>query len=172
MFLVCQTTDDIGGYEFAAVEMTPEVARELLRYRPLYQEVAAHDASLYCLKFFDGRAADGSGFDHISGTDLTGSSGWYASRSDPGLDEGSDVAAATLKVAGQGLLWSASPRHDNGYFETPELTWGQLESLSEGGAPFDEAFRAAVPCGWSRGRSMTCATFGQRCRPRSPTAMT
>ncbi len=139
MFLVCQTTDDTGGCEFATVEMRPEVARELLRYRPLYQQVAAHDASLYCLEFFDGRAVYGSGFDSIGGTDITGSADWYTSQSDPGLNEVTGVAAATLKVTGQGLLWSASPRHGDGYFETPELTWGQLESLAEGGAPFDEA---------------------------------
>lgn len=134
MILLCKTTwlDDAV---YARVELTPEGAAALLAYKAVWEAAAEHDKSLYCVEYFDGRASyfdtvlDG---DHLP-EDEEEAWGVCPDEKDPaGQFDEWRTAVDTLKVLATGVLWSASPKHGDGYLETPEIVWVQLQAVSEG----------------------------------------
>lgn len=141
MKLFCGTSDSRGYCEWASTEITPAQARKLIdTYRPLFDHAKTVNSLLYCLEFYDSinwanttnADTDRADFDNTQ---------WYAVGDK--VEVGSDddlrnprVAAETMKVTSGGILWSASPKHSDGYFETPELSWDDLEQITLGKNPF------------------------------------
>lgn len=135
MHLICRTTADSYFYGFTWLELTPEVARRLLSYRTFFEQVRGHDGRLYCLEFFDNTVAYGKGFTSAAIEDV-GSGCWQEVPGDPGLLAGWPTCAETLKVTDSGVLWSASPKHSDGSFETEEIAWDDLDAAARGEHPF------------------------------------
>jgi hypothetical protein len=142
--LIAQTTAE--DLSHAVLSLTAGDARRLLAYRPVWEAVRGHDVDLYCLEFFDYRVTYLDSFrDDFPGDPDTDADTWYLAR--PGTraaadaaqerDEAIGVAAPTLKVTRDGVLWDASHKHTGGSWETPELSWEQLEALARGETPFE-----------------------------------
>lgn len=128
LHLVCLTTDKLGTFDHALLVLKPTLARQLLEYRPVYRYVHDHDSTLFCLEFFDSTVQYGSLFEHLEIDEEITDGKWLSCSGDPKLSA-YPVEAATLKITGTGVLWSASPKNGEGYFETPEITWEQLEDI-------------------------------------------
>jgi hypothetical protein len=140
--LVCQTSSSIGVYDYAALVISPATARAFIdKYRPAWHAIEKIDPSLYCLEFFDGRVTWGAMSRDVAVAALSDGEDWIEVET-PGdvdtvvLEEGS-VAAECMMVTKDGILWSASPKHSDGYFETKEISWEELEAIAGGKHPFD-----------------------------------
>jgi hypothetical protein len=120
------------------LNLRPVLAESLLRYRSVYERVNDFDSSLYALEFFDTEIDYGSSLVEYDDEDLEGlgEEGWRYVGKDTIIVGESVTAVETIKVVDTGVLWSASPKHGEGYFETPEISWEELEEVAAGRNPF------------------------------------
>jgi hypothetical protein len=138
MILVCLTTDRGDDFRYALLNLRPMLATSLLRYRSVYERVNDFDSSLYALEFFDNEVDYGSGLVEYDDEDLEGlgEDGWRYIGKDTIIVGELLTAVETIKIVNTGVLWSASPKHGEGYFETPEISWEALEEVAAGRNPF------------------------------------
>ena len=135
--LVCATTDSRGEFNWALLDLTRKRAGELLALRRTWEQVHRNQKSLYCLEIFDNAPiwlADITGLDEA--TDEAAQCDWTMLPGTYGCTKASSVAAETMKVTRDGVLWSAAPKHGDGYFETRELSWKHLKRIAAGQCPF------------------------------------
>jgi len=139
--LVCMTTDSSDFYSYAILHITPRSAKELLTLKPIWEQANAAKDRLYCLEWFDDRITYGeSVIDNLA--ELQNE--WeqvpanLATKKNL-IDARYQVSVASLKACDSGIVFSAAPKNDNGYFETPELGWADLEQLAAGKCPFPMA---------------------------------
>jgi len=142
MRLFCGTSDSNSYCDYALVEVTPEQARKLIdTYKPLYEHVNNVDSTLYRLEFFDGTPTWANATNAaVYGVDFDNTE-WYAAgegvtAGHNDADRDPRTAASCMSVTNDGILWSASPKNSDGHFETPELSWEDLEKIAAGENPF------------------------------------
>lgn len=136
--LICHTTagnsdfNSLDEYNYATISISRGLAKHLLKFRAEWQRLRKLDDVLYCIELFDYKCLYGaaSPLGLRPGKD---DDRWYHCAEDPQLDSDmSSTAADTVKITEDGVIWSASPKHGEGYFETPCLKWLDLEHLSRG----------------------------------------
>ena len=136
MYLYCKTTDLTGGCDYARLKLTKVLAKWLLSFRPIFENVRLVSSNLYAIEIFDYEV------------DYTNDSPGGVFDDDPEVSEGTwfagktgrrlgivEVDVPTVKVTDNGVLWSASPHNGEGYFETPQLSWADLEMFLAGSCP-------------------------------------
>ena len=137
MFLICRTSSDNDYYQCAKLDLGQELARNLLTYRSLAKKAQTFDSQFYCVEFFSYDVVYGECFGTVGHFEP---GQWLSVSQDPQLDDGwSKVAAPAMRVTKDGILWSASPKHSSGYFETEEIPWDDLEAVVRGEDPFPSA---------------------------------
>jgi hypothetical protein len=131
MFIACNTSGEEGSPHFALIELTPEIAAELLKYRSVVEQARKFSDRLHCVEYFESRVTWGD-------TNLDIGDAWVRVPSENAVHGGDEhrVCAETIKITSTGVLWSASPKHSNGYFETEELAWDDIDAVAAGNNPF------------------------------------
>lgn len=131
MFIACNTSAEEGSPQFASIELTPQIAAELLKYRSAVEQARKISEGFYCVEFFESRVLWGD-------TDLNIGDEWVQVPSGNAVYGGDEypICAETLKATITGVLWSAAPKHSDRYFETEELAWEDLEAVAAGHTPF------------------------------------
>lgn len=138
IWLVCKTTDLTDMFGRAVMGITPTQAKGLLNYREHWRRVHAFDNTLYCLEFFDSRVEYGEKVN----VKLPEDSAWRQAAEEPELDNTlSRTSAECMMVTGTGILWSASAKHSDDYFETPEISWDDLLAISQGKPAFGKPLK-------------------------------
>jgi len=141
--LVCVTTANDRGPNYAGIAINKSSASELMQYRDLTVPLIAHDDSFYCIEFFDSSSIRWNDrlIDEDLEDSLDSSSEWLRVEQLDDIDQLFDkanslrLAAETAKITRDGVLWSASPKHSDGYFETQELSWYVIEQIAKGNGP-------------------------------------
>ena len=149
--LACATTDQGQFYNYAVQSLTLKQARNLLSLRKLWRDVHKKQQQLYGIDIFDylveyGPAIAGAE-DVETRTDGACRAAWQRlvlANGAPFPDNARifsgtqyPTCADSLTLTGDGIIWSASPKHSEGRFETPVLLWKQLEAVARGRNPFD-----------------------------------
>jgi hypothetical protein len=132
--LITTTSAEADNWGVAELTIDAKLAKKLLSYRRQYARVKKFDERLYVLEFFDGTVRYGDRFENIDDDLEYGV--WVNGGSDPGLLTRYQTAAETMKITDYGVLWAASDKHVGGEFETPELSWEDIELLARGENPF------------------------------------
>jgi hypothetical protein len=91
---------------------------------------------LYCLEYFDWRVQYGRTLKNDVLNESLDHEWKQSDQEYPKLNEWNKVSAPTLKVTQDGCLWAAYPKHGTQEFETPRITWGEIEAVARGENPF------------------------------------
>lgn len=126
IYLVCQTTEP-GLY--AVLHLTVVLAQTLLGYRPHFDGIKKDDDQIYCIEYFDWTLLYVDDLLDVDTSEVDFEQEcWFLHDGEPRTYP-AVVSVSTVKVLDNGILWSASPKHTDGYVETPVLTWESLEEF-------------------------------------------
>jgi hypothetical protein len=125
----CTTTDSTGYFDYAFIELDEKLAKYLLGLKDLFDYALTKDSSLYCVECFDGAAT----WCDSAQVELPDQKWHQINGSDLWMEESDNkVTAETIKATNGGVLWSASPKYSDGYFETRELSWDLIQRFANG----------------------------------------
>lgn len=136
MILYAQTNGhvDTGYYEYARLDLTAELLRWLLECRPLLDPLVQYASGFSGVDFFAHSQPVTYGIADTNGLDVIGADeGTWAT--DPlALVRWTEstVAVPCVRIMQSGVLWSAAPPEFGSEFETPELSWEDLEAAARG----------------------------------------
>lgn len=146
MILVAMTNagESEYAYEYAMRMLSPAQAKELLRLQKIYETVDVKRGGLYCLEFYDYEVTYSRELLYLNG-DVEQE--WSAVEVPKNtkeataachiMDEPNAMISPTFRVTNTGILWTAWPQRGGGReFETPEITWQQLQEVADGRNPF------------------------------------
>jgi hypothetical protein len=93
MFIACNTSAEEGSPQFASIELTPQIAAELLKYRSAVEQARKISDGFYCVEFFESRVLWGD-------TDLNIGDEWVQVPSGNAVYGGDEypICAETLKA--------------------------------------------------------------------------
>ena len=137
MYIASNTNSSVDHHrlDYVILELTPELAQKLLKYREVLEAAKKIDDNLLCVEYFNYLATFG-----VSNFEI--GDDWVRVPNEDAVIEDKDfggVEAPTMKINDGGIIWAASPKNGNGeIIESEELDWVQIEAVARGEDPFDE----------------------------------
>jgi hypothetical protein len=135
MKLICQCSDSHDDNLFGLLILDQDGAKELLKYRALWQSVRDQtDISFFKLSFWDyridyGRRVRTASLD-ISEQVKFGE--WFVADDSMKIDRDVHQDAALLNIKEDGVLWTGHHKHSSGGFETETVPWKIVEDIAAG----------------------------------------